>query len=171
MLISHTTLFIGFPFPILCASAKSGRLDIGFIAQPVKTRIRIKARIHERVPAILIKRSYPDCGIRLIVKFSFFFLFHVGSNLAAKPTVNCSELQMSSIDGHYPLCDSTIFWNNRFLFQSFIIRVLSISVLLKYNNIQHIYDPFNKFYHAILIFYSPIRSCKSYNLCAKSSHF
>lgn len=82
-MFSHTTLFIGFPFSILCASAKSGRLDIGFIAQPVKTRIRIKAGIHERVPAILIKRSSPDCGIRLIVKFTSFFLFRMGSNLAA----------------------------------------------------------------------------------------
>lgn len=82
MLILHSTLFIGFPFPILCVFAKSGWLDIGFIAQPVKTRIRIKARIHERVRGILIKRNSLDCGIHLIVKFPSFFLFWLRSNLA-----------------------------------------------------------------------------------------
>jgi len=59
----------------ICTSAKSERLDIGFIAQPVKTRIRIKARIHDHVLAFLIKRSFPDCRIRLIAKFSFFSFF------------------------------------------------------------------------------------------------
>jgi len=81
---SRETLFIGFPFSIrsmraICASAKSASLrePLGhgiYRATAVKTRIRIKAKIHERVPAIPIerKRGPPDCGIRLIVKFSRF---------------------------------------------------------------------------------------------------
>lgn len=78
------------------------RLDMGFIARTVKTRIRIKAKIHERVPAILIKRS-PGLRNSPYRKVSSFPFFDRDRIHRGEPTaVSRFELQISAIDGHCP---------------------------------------------------------------------